>query len=92
MDIEEIDDTIATPPVPTPPSSKIPVKSEGASKLPSKADKAALTGATLAKTMKLEGQSVAQIAQAMGLDTETIWVFLRSQPAITPAHTDAKAS
>jgi hypothetical protein len=28
----------------------------------------------------------------MGLDTETIWAFLRSRPAISPSHTDAKAS
>jgi len=55
-------------------------KQEHRSSLLPKIDSVHLTSAARARSMKLEGLNVAQIAFAMGLNTNAIWAFLQMPP------------
>jgi len=55
-------------------------KQEDRSSLLPKIDFVHITSAARARSMKLEGLNVAQIALAMGLNTNAIWAFLQKPP------------
>jgi len=80
MTVNENNATIAALPVTSAPVAVIMTKQENISLLLPKIDPVNITSAARAKSMKLEGLSVAQIAQAMGLHTDVIWAFLQMQP------------
>jgi hypothetical protein len=66
-------------PVITPVVVIMPKQEDRSSLLP-KIDFVHITSAARARSMKLEGLNVAQIALAMGLNTNVIWAFLQMPP------------
>jgi len=108
MAIEGINGNVSNP-VATTTTAITPPKPEGASapdatkttSIPPQHDTIELTGTALAKSLKLSGQSVAQIAQKMGLDAKTVNQFLgistitatpTASPTANQAVTDSAAT
>lgn len=83
MTINEIGNTSAARPAKASPAVVITQKLESSLLILHKNNTVHITSAARAKSMQLEGLSVAQIAMEMGLDTDTIWTFLQKQPAVS---------
>jgi hypothetical protein len=67
---------------PKPEATTTPAETKSAAILP-KHDTVELTGVALAKSLKLSGQNVAQIALKMGLDVKTVNSYLGVKTATT---------
>ena len=80
MSISGISSNASTPAVTTTPAAIIPPKPEAAT-APSQPYIVNLTGTALAKSLKLAGQTPAQIALKMGIDVKTVDSYLSIKAA-----------
>ena len=79
MTIVETGTSIPALPAITAPAVLLMPETKGRSSHLPKIDFIHITSAARARSMELDGLSVAQIALAMGLKTDTIWSFLQMQ-------------
>ena len=79
MTIVETSSSIPARAAKTTPAVLLMPETKGISSQLPKIDFIHINSAARARSMELEGLSVAQIALAMGLKTDTIWSFLQMQ-------------